>query len=113
MKQMKKKLTEEEIKALDIFKKVIRNRNASSNAGIQWKPIRHVSMDEHIWLQKMKYQLAYDEYDTSWLTIPNNTICKNGVPIWTICIQRELRKRGGCYRKIMPLITKIPIDKVR
>lgn len=107
----KEVLTAEEKKALDIFKRIIKNRNATSNDGVQCVQPNHVSMDEYMWLKEKAYSMAYDEYLTNGLTIPNNTICKHSVPVWSICVQRELRKRGGCYRKIMPLITKIPIDK--
>lgn len=105
------KLTDEEKKALDIFKRIIKNRNVTSNDGVQCIQPHYVSMDQYMWLWKEGWTMAYDEYVTKGLTIPNNTICKHGIPVWSICVQREERKRGGCYRRIMPLITKIPIDK--
>jgi hypothetical protein len=108
----KEKLTDVEKKALDIFKRIIRNRNMAKNDGSQWKEVSDVPLSDHIWLRHFGFSLAYDEYEINALTIPNNTICCHGIPVWTICIQREERKRGGCYRLITPLITKIPIDKV-
>jgi hypothetical protein len=94
-------------KALDIYKRILKNRNAQSNQGIDWNPVCHVTIDEHMWLRNMGYSLAYDEYITEGLTQPNNTICKDGVVIWTLKVNREERKRGGCYRRLMPTITKV------
>ncbi len=92
-------------KALLIFKKIIRNRNATSNDGVQCIQPNHVTMDESQWLRKEGYTMTYNEYVTNGLPQPNNTICKDGIVVWEIQVKREERKRGGCYRMLMPTFT--------
>lgn len=106
-------ITKNDMLALRIFKKIIRNRNETMNNGMIARIVCPVGISEHMFLNHNSYKMAYDEYLTKDLTIPNNTICKDGIVLWKINVRREERKRGGCYRMLMPTFTEnIPISAI-